>query len=53
MSWRPPVPITPSIDRLGCCWLREPDLGSWQGQFQGQFSLAIAGVTIVIFRAGC
>ena len=30
------VPITSSIERVGCCWLREPGFGSWQGQFQGQ-----------------
>jgi hypothetical protein len=33
---KPRVSITSSIERLGCCWLRRPGLGSWQGQFQGQ-----------------
>jgi hypothetical protein len=32
----PRVSITSSIDRLGCCWLRKPTFGRWQGQFQGQ-----------------
>jgi hypothetical protein len=33
----PRTSIISPIERLGCCWLRKPGLGSWQGQSWGQY----------------